>query len=245
MSIDVGTNGEIVLTRSGQLTTTSTAAGPAFEGAQISCGMRALPGSIHSVGIDDAGHISYSVIGNSHPIGICGTGLISAVSKLIASGIIDPSGRLAEPGEIEDEVLRSRLFNAGGQKAFALTEDRKVFIAQKDVRELQLAKGAVRTGLESLLAETDTSIEQIEHIRLAGNFGAGVDAHDAMRIGLIPRVDAEKIDIVGNAALRGAALVLVSRDARLRSRNAAEHSRFLELAGKPEFEMRFAESMFF
>ncbi len=245
VSIDVGTNGELVLCSKGKLTVTSTAAGPAFEGAQIACGMRALPGSVYSVRIDEAGDLTYQIIGDSPPRGLCGTGLISAVAQLVATGIVDPSGRLIEPSGVGSEGLRSRLFDQDGQKAFAICDDRSVYITQKDIRELQLAKGAVRTGLESLLAESGIDVLNIDRIRLAGNFGAGVNVDDAMRIGLIPRMPPEKIDAVGNAALRGAALALVSADARQRARHTPSISRFLELAGRPEFQMLFAESMMF
>ena len=132
-----------------------------------------------------------------------------------------------------------------GQKAFVLSAGNRVWVTQKDIRELQLAKGAIRTGIDSLLAETGVALEQVELIRLAGNFGSGLVAREAMRIGLIPAIDPERVDVVGNAALRGAALALVSRDYRDRAQTVAGRCRFLELAGKPEFQMRFAESLLF
>lgn len=248
LSIDVGTNGEIVLSDNGKLTATSTAAGPAFEGAQIACGMRALEGAVYSVSIDSTvkpGHVSYKTIGDKQPIGICGTGLISAVASLLNEGIIDNTGRLLQAEEIVDRDFSKRIFNVDGKPAFAVTEDRTVYITQKDIRELQLAKGAIRTGIDSLLDEAGTPLEKLDLIRLAGNFGAGIDVEAAIRIGLIPPVDKTKVDTVGNAALRGASIVLVSKTARERAAGVADRVEFLELAGNPEFQMRFAESMFF
>ncbi|MCD6121687.1 MAG: DUF4445 domain-containing protein [Spirochaetales bacterium] len=242
LSIDVGTNGEIVLSDNGKLTATSTAAGPAFEGAQIACGMRAVEGAVYSVSINTA---SYKTIGDKPPIGICGTGLISAIAGLLNSGIIDNTGRLLKPEEVADIELKKRIFNVDDKPAFAVTEDRTVYITQRDIRELQLAKGAIRTGVNSLLAEAGIPIEKLDLIRLAGNFGAGIEVDSAIRIGLIPPVDKTIVDAVGNAALRGASVVLVSKTARERAAAVAGRVKFLELAGNPEFQMRFAESMFF
>ena len=257
LNIDIGTNGELVLAHRGELVTTSTAAGPAFEGAQIACGMRALPGAVVSVSIDGGGEVRapdsgapapevrLRTVGDLPPRGICGSGLISAAAALLEAGLLDVSGRLAEPGETAHPALRERLVTVDGQKAFVLSADNRIWVTQKDIRELQLAKGAIRTGIDSLLAETGVALEQVELIRLAGNFGSGLVAREAMRIGLIPAVDPERVDVVGNAALRGAALALVSRDYRDRAETVAGRCRFLELAGRPEFQMRFAESMLF
>ncbi len=249
LSIDIGTNGEIVLSDKGNIVTTSTAAGPAFEGAQIACGMRAVSGAVYSVSMDTEENtnrqIIYRTIGNSKPSGICGTGLISAVAALLDAGLIDNTGRLLPPEEVTDQEFKNRIFKTDGKQAFAVTEDKTVYITQKDIRELQLAKGAIRTGVESLLDEAGITIDKLDLIRLAGNFGAGIDVEAAIRIGLIPPVDKSKVDAVGNAALRGAVMVLVSKTARDRAGIIAEKATFLELAGNPSFQMRFAESMFF
>jgi len=246
LSVDIGTNGEIVLSNKGRLLATSTAAGPAFEGAQIACGMRAIKGAIVSVRIvGDGLGMDVKTIGNVSPEGICGTGLVSAVAELLDSGVMDSTGRLLSRDEIENEFLRERIFEHEGQLAFALTDDRKVFVTQKDIRELQLAKGAIRTGMESLLKEAGISVDEIELIRLAGNFGAGMDVGAAIRIGLIPGIDRDRVDVVGNAALRGASMVLVSKTERDRAREIPGETHFVELSGKPEFQMMFADSMLF
>ena len=242
--IDIGTNGELVLAHNGKLYTTSAAAGPAFEGAQIACGTRAVPGAICDVTVKGS-TVAYEVLGGETPNGICGTGLIKTVAQLLDAGVIDDTGRMVDPAELKYEALRGRIFNMNGMSSFALTEDKRIYITQKDIRELQLAKGAIRTALDSLLDEVGVGWQDIDRISLAGNFGAGMSGEAGIRIGLFPEIDLEKVDAVGNAALRGAALALVSRTHRRKAAQVPGICSFLELAGKPEFQMRFAESMMF
>ena len=244
VSIDIGTNGEIVLARDGKLYTTSAAAGPAFEGAQIACGTRAVPGAVCDVAISDSS-VKCEVLGNEPANGICGTGLIKAVAQLIEAGLLEDTGRLLEPDEVKNTFFKSRFFVKNELNSFALTDDREIYITQKDIRELQLAKGAIRTALDCLLDEVGVSWPEVDLVRLAGNFGAGMNGKAEKTIGLLPDIDLEKIDIVGNAALRGAALALISKPHRQRAARVATDCSFLELAGKPDFQMRFAESMFF
>jgi uncharacterized 2Fe-2S/4Fe-4S cluster protein (DUF4445 family) len=247
LSIDIGTNGEIVLSKKGELITTSTAAGPAFEGAQISCGMRALDGAVTGISIADSGQIDLQVVGDGKAKGICGSGLISAVAALLEADLLDSTGRLADPEEVENPDLKKRIFKLDKLAAFMLSTDsaENVYISQKDIRELQLAKGAIRTGIDMLLAETGVDVQTLKKIRLAGNFGSGVDIAKTIRIGLIPAVEIEKVDVVGNAALRGASLALVSKEYREKAGAIYRKCRFLELAAKPDFQTRFASSMFF
>jgi uncharacterized 2Fe-2S/4Fe-4S cluster protein (DUF4445 family) len=244
LSIDIGTNGEMVLARSGQLLATSTAAGPAFEGAEISCGMRALDGAIYDVAISDDGSLVLKVVGGGPPRGICGTGLISGIAALLRVKIVDATGRIADPGT-DLPAFKERVFSLGNEPAFSLSEDHGVYISQTDIRKLQLAKGAVRTGIDTLLESSDMSADKLDALRLAGNFGAGLDAGAAMRIGLIPPMDLERVQVVGNAALHGAILVLLSRDRWRSSQSAARNTKFVELGGKPEFQARFMDSMLF
>jgi uncharacterized 2Fe-2S/4Fe-4S cluster protein (DUF4445 family) len=245
LSIDIGTNGEIVLARSGKLIATSTAAGPAFEGAQISCGMRALTGAIYDAWVSGDGKLSLDVVGGGTPRGLCGTGLIACIARILAQGVVDTTGRIVDPSEVELPELRARLFTSGGEPAFSLSDDRSVYLSQTDIRKLQLAKGAVRTGIETLLDVSGLKADDLDALRLAGNFGAGLDAGAAMRIGLIPPMDLGKVQVVGNAALRGAIMVLLSRESWQRSQSAARNTRFVELGGKPEFQARFMDSMMF
>jgi uncharacterized 2Fe-2S/4Fe-4S cluster protein (DUF4445 family) len=247
LSIDIGTNGEIVLARGGELITTSTAAGPAFEGAQIACGMRALEGAVTGVSIGEDGQLAVQVIGDGQARGICGSGLISAVGELLEAGLVDSSGKFVDPEELDNGELKKRFFKLDNVLAFRLSSDdsQNVYVSQKDIRELQLAKGAIRTGIDMLLAETGVKVQSLRKIRLAGNFGSGVDIGKTIRIGLVPEVETERVDVVGNAALRGASLALVSREARQRAAAIYRSCRFLELAARPEFQNRFASSMFF
>ena len=179
--------------------------------------------------------------------GICGSGLISVVAELLEAGLLDSTGRLADPDEVENPDLKKRFFKLDKIAAFMLStnSDENVYISQKDIRELQLAKGAIRTGIDMLLAETGVDLQTLKKIRLAGNFGSGVDIAKTIRIGLIPEVPIEKVDVVGNAALRGASLALVSKVYREKAGEIYKKCRFLELAAKPDFQTRFASSMFF
>jgi len=245
LSVDIGTNGEMVLSHAGSLIATSTAAGPAFEGAQISCGTRALPGAVVSVGIGLDGAVSLQTVGGVAAQGICGTGLVSAVAQLLEREVMDATGKLLDGPEIILPALRGRVFSLGGESAFALTEDRRVYISQKDIRTLQLAKAAVRTGIDTLLALTALEPDRLDSLRLAGNFGAGLDARAAMRIGLIPPMEVDKVDVVGNAALKGAVMSLLSRECTRRSDSIARGTRFIELGARPEFQVRFMEAMLF
>jgi uncharacterized 2Fe-2S/4Fe-4S cluster protein (DUF4445 family) len=245
LSIDIGTNGELVLARSGNLLSTSTAAGPAFEGAQISCGMRALEGAIYGVTIAENGSLALQVVGGAEPRGICGTGLIAGIAQMLDRGAVDATGRIVDPEEAGSPGLRARIFSLGSEPAFALTDDHSVYVSQNDIRKLQLAKGAVRTGVETLLALSGVPVESLDALRLAGNFGAGLDAYSAMRIGLIPTMDLARVEVVGNAALRGAIMVLLSRDSWRKSESAARNVKYVELGGRPEFQERFMESMMF
>jgi uncharacterized 2Fe-2S/4Fe-4S cluster protein (DUF4445 family) len=243
LSIDIGTNGEMVLSKGGELLSTSTAAGPAFEGAQIACGMRALEGAITGIAIRPDGELDLTVVGGGSPKGICGSGLIAGIAELLEAGLLDSSGRLSGPDEAACPQLAKRLFRQENILAFRLSE--KVYITQKDIRELQLAKGAIRTGIDMMLEVTGVKPEELAHIRLAGNFGSGLDIRKTIRLGLIPGLPAEKVDVVGNAALRGAALALVSREYRQRAARVHRSCRFLELAARPDFQMHFASSLFF
>jgi len=245
LSIDIGTNGEMVLARHGTLLATSTAAGPAFEGAQIACGMRALEGAITDVEITPQGAVNLRVVGGGAARGICGTGLIAGISELLNRGVVDATGRIADPSEIPEPAVRGRIFEAGSETAFALTEDQGVYLTQNDIRKLQLAKGAVRTGIETLLEHSGLTADTLDFLRLAGNFGAGLDAAAAMRIGLIPPMNLEKVQVVGNAALRGAIMVLLSRERWAGAQGASRGTRFVELGATPEFQNRFMDSMMF
>jgi uncharacterized 2Fe-2S/4Fe-4S cluster protein (DUF4445 family) len=245
--LDLGTNGEMVLSVSGRLWTTSCATGPAFEGATLSCGMAGIPGAIEKVAFRD-GALELTVIGSStdpaiRPRGLCGSGAMSALAALLDHGIIRPDGRF-ETG-LRHESLRHT--PAGVEFVLASAEPATngppVVLHQKDIRELQLAKGAVATGIRFLCAAA--GIQAPERILLAGAFGNVIAAHDALTIGLIPEIDPDNIAGIGNAAGLGAALALLDVRARRRAEALLHEMEVIELGGAPGFREAFFASLAF
>ena len=221
--IDIGTNGEMVLGNTQRRITCSTAAGPAFEGAKISCGMRGAPGAVDHVTLEN-GEIHYHVIGDAEPIGLCGSGLLDLVAVLLETGDIDESGRLEG-------------------KTYHLCPN--VDLTQKDVREVQLAKAAIRTGIELLAKTFGASIDQIQKVYLAGAFGNYLTPASACRIGMIPPVLVDRIVPIGNAAGEGSKLCALSRKEYAYSQKLAKETEFLELASLPQFQDQFVDALEF
>ncbi|MBS3733450.1 MAG: DUF4445 domain-containing protein [Phycisphaerae bacterium] len=248
--IDIGTNGEIVLVHDGALRAASTAAGPAFEGARISCGMRAARGAIEKIVLND--DVEYSVIGGGEPAGLCGTALIDLAAELLRAGIMTPEGRLLRGDELPDtlgEPLAARV-RAGddGQPEFVFAEadGRRLALTQRDVRELQLAAGALRAGVGILLADAGLSPGDLQRVLIAGGFGSFVRRSNAQRIGLLPpEVPHERVGFVGNTSLAGAKAVLLSVAARRRAEQLAADATHVQLSQDANFQMAFAEAMIF
>jgi len=248
--IDIGTNGEVVLARDGSLYACSVAAGPAFEGARISQGMRAAAGAIDSVKLE-GGDVLLSTVGGASACGICGTGLIDTAALLLESGLLDLYGLLAEPGAEPDglpDALRGRMVDHDGKAAFRLSGegDEAIHLTQKDVRELQLAKGAVAAGVMTLLGDLDLGPADVDSVLLAGGFGTFVDRENVLRVGLLPSgIDPSCIHFVGNAAAAGARMTLVSESHERRAEEIARAVRYVELSGRTDFQMTFADAMLF
>ena len=248
--IDVGTNGEIVLIADGRATACATAAGPAFEGARISRGMRAMSGAIEEVKFDGTDLVCPTIDG-APARGICGTGLVDAAAVLARTGLLEETGRLLEPGELPaslPEALRERVREgAGGAEGveILLGDGREVPHKQKDLRELQLAKGAVLAGAQTLLAEAGLEAGQLERVILAGAFGSFIDRQSALAIGLLPPVAVEKVIFAGNTSAAGARLALLDRAVRSRAEEVARSVRYLELSGRGDFQELFAGAMLF
>ena len=252
MMVDIGTNGEIVLAKDGQLWAASTAAGPAFEGARISCGMRAAGGAIEKVVFD--GDVRFSVIGDVEPIGMCGSALVDLAAELLRIGVVTPEGRLLTGDELPETVpdlIRERaVAGADGQPHFVLAgrlgSDGAVSINQRDIRELQLATGAIRAGVTILMAQAGVAPGELKNVFIAGGFGSFIRRSNAQRIGLLP-VDIERqcINYVGNASLNGAKWALVSTKARRRAEELAREAHHVQLSEDPNFQMLFAECMIF
>ncbi len=251
LMVDIGTNGEIVLAKDGRMYASSTAAGPAFEGARIRNGMRARTGAIEKVVIRD--DVVCDIIGGVGALGLCGSGLIDAAAELLRCGIISQNGRLLPPHELPENVpdaLRRRVrMNDQDDTAFLLAHTPgadPVTLTQRDVRELQLATGAIRGGVNVLLEIAGASATDITEVRIAGGFGSFIRRRNAQRIGLMPPdVPRERIRYVGNASLSGARWALLCRDARARAETIARACTHVELSSHPQFDMAFAMAMLF
>ncbi|MFY9139724.1 MAG: ASKHA domain-containing protein [Thermacetogeniaceae bacterium] len=252
LAIDIGTNGEMVLGNKDRLLACSTAAGPAFEGAQISCGMRGTAGAIDTVRMDD--EFTYTTINDERPVGICGSGLIDVISVMLDTGVIDSRGRIANPNELAGtsaEKLADRIVDLDGMRAFLLApaaetgHGKPLFITQQDVRELQLAKGAIATGVQILLDVYGIGFDDIYEVILAGAFGNYLDKHSACAIGLIPSSLEDRVRPVGNAAGTGAKVALLSAAEYRRSARIASFVEYEELGAYPKFSEIFANSLYF
>ncbi|MBL7223125.1 MAG: DUF4445 domain-containing protein [Candidatus Brocadiae bacterium] len=252
LAVDIGTNGEMVLGTRHRMVCCSTAAGPAFEGARIRYGMRAAEGAIEQVRLGD--DVEVSVIENVPPRGLCGSALISLVAALLQRGILESTGRLVPPDALPadlPEALRRRVVEHGGAWAFAVaTEeesalDEAILLTQRDVRELQLAKGAIRAGIEILVHEFGIESGDIDCVLLAGGFGNFIRRGAALRIGLLPLIEHERIRFVGNAAIVGAKMALACNDYMHQAEEISRRTEYIELGALPEFQMRFADAMMF
>ena len=242
--VDVGTNCEIVLGDAHRLIATAAPAGPAFEGAQIRCGMRAAPGAIETVRLTPD-TVNLGVIGDLPAAGLCGSGLVDAVAELCRIGLLDPSGRLitADLAARLAPGLADRLTTIGDERVFMLSDD--VYLSQRDVRELQFAKAAISTGWRLLLEEYGAAEADVQQVLLAGSFGSYLSPASAIRIGLVPALALPRIVSAGNVAGEGAKLVLLSMQERAGARALLEEVRYVELSDRPDFNDRFIDQLAF
>ncbi len=251
LGLDLGTNGEIFLGNRKRLMTCSAAAGPALEGARISHGMIAKEGAIERVYADD-GNLHYQVIGKVKPRGMCGSGLVDLVAVLLDQGVIDHGG-LIQPPQRETEVeLGDRVIQGdAGVYNFLVAapeeaiNQKPICLSQKDVRELQLAKGAVAAGIQILMDEMGMEIKDIDMVYLAGAFGNYIHPQSALRIGLIPKVDPKIIHTIGNAASTGASMVLLAKGYWKLANELASSLEHVELSTRPDFNEYFIENLNF
>lgn len=231
MLIDLGTNGEMALGNKDKMIVTSTAAGPAFEGGNIEWGVGSLEGAIAGVKIVDS-KAQVRTIGDKAPIGICGTGVIETVAELIKAELVD------ETGCLDDDY-----FDDGFP--LAETEDgEEIVFTQQDVREIQLAKAAIRAGIETLFLRYGITKEQVEHVYLAGGFGFKLDCAKAMEIGMIPAEFADKVEAVGNSALGGAIKCLLSEDGWARMERIGGASEEINLSADKDFNQFYMDYMY-
>ena len=244
--IDLGTNTEVVVGSARGLFATSTAAGPAFEGANIEYGMRAAPGAIDRVRVLASGRLVAGTVANQPARGICGSGLIDAVAELHRAGVIATSGYMKS----RDECLASgvhptlceRVINAPGAQR-RVRFDGSVMLTAQDVRQLQLVKGSIAAGIALVLKHAGVRADELDAVFIAGTFGSFVRKESVQAIGLVPAIDPERVHFVGNAAGVGARMALVDARFRERARQIAAQCRYLELAGHPEYENAFVNAI--
>lgn len=234
--IDIGTNGEIVAISQGEMAASSTAAGPALEGMNISCGSRAEEGAIDSFNIDENYNITYTTVGGSKAKGICGSGLLDIAANLIKFDIVHFTGRFNK--ELP-EVFKDRLKD----KKFYITDE--IYISQKDIRQIQLAKGAIASGIAMLLKEINIRIEDIEEAVIAGAFGYHLNPESISIVGIIPRGFRGKINFVGNSSIEGARIALINKERLKEISEIKKNMRIIELSTRDDFQDHFIKALNF
>ena len=251
--IDIGTNCEIVLGNRDWLLATAAPAGPAFEGAAIRCGMRAADGAIEVVTMTPDG-LDLGVIGDAEPAGLCGSGLVDAVTGLVRLGLLDSSGRFAAEAQAAALApgLAGRLTTLGAERVFVLhwrgaagDASRSVYLSQRDVRELQFAKASIATGWRILLEEAGLRVSDIQQVLLAGSFGSYLSPVNAIRLGLVPDIPVPRVASAGNLAGEGAKMALLSVRERAASLSLLEEVRYVELSDRADFNDRFVDQLAF
>jgi uncharacterized 2Fe-2S/4Fe-4S cluster protein (DUF4445 family) len=244
MAIDLGTNGEIVLAARGRMAACSTAAGPAFEGERISCGVRAIGGAVEDVKI--AGNkIELKTINRSKPIGLCGSGLIAAIGELLKRGVIESSGRIRTRSEIRNKWLASKVVTGTRGREFTLSSRPLLRLRQGDIREVQLGKAAICAGATVLSSIVGIGLKEIKTVLIAGGFGSSLRVASIRRLGLLPQGFDGKIKVIGNSAIEGAKIFLTSSEARTEADEAVKRTEHVELFSRPEFKEEFYTSMGF
>ncbi|HOV68819.1 MAG TPA: ASKHA domain-containing protein [Clostridia bacterium] len=235
--VDIGTNGEMVFSDHGRMLAASTAAGPAFEGMTIEFGMRAEPGAIDYFKIDDAGNQTIRVIGNQKAIGICGSGLIDIAGELVRHKIVDANGKF------DSAKAGDRLIAPNGKPAYRLTPD--IYLTQKDIRQVQLAKAAIRAGIELLLHSAKLSAESIDAVLIAGAFGYHLREESLINIGLLPGTVRGKVRFIGNTSISGGRAFLINKACRAEMEQQVKDVTVLELSARPDFQDVFVDQLAF
>jgi uncharacterized 2Fe-2S/4Fe-4S cluster protein (DUF4445 family) len=235
--IDVGTNSEIVLGSSARALACAAPAGPAFEAAQIRCGMRAAEGAIEGVKVVD-GELQLTVIGDVEPAGLCGSGLVDLVAELVVAGAIDHSGRY-----VLDGPLAERFGKIGEENVFYLANE--IYLSQRDVRELQFAKASIATGWTILCKDLGIDPQEVAQVLLAGSFGSYLTPASAVRIGLVPRLPLTRIVSAGNVAGEGAKIAALSVTERAAASAILDEVAYVELSGRADFNDLFVDQLQF
>lgn len=239
-AIDLGTNGEVMLTDGQRILTASTAAGPAFEGVNISCGSRAVDGAVVDCRIEGE-EIIFTTIGEQTPLGLTGSGLLSLVNQLVKAGVIESSGRInASPASLTDRLV----FNSNHTGAIRLDADGQLLLTQWDIRELQKAKGAVRAAIDTLLNQLGLEAQQLQRVILTGSFGGQVDIQAVTQLGMIPRLEADVVKTIANGAGLGAAMFLTDEGFSMAEHLAAKAEQ-IDLDQDSDFVQLYIKAMDF
>ncbi|MGI6218156.1 MAG: ASKHA domain-containing protein [Coriobacteriales bacterium] len=241
--VDVGTNGEMIVGCKDRMISCATAAGPAFEGANIECGMPASPGGISKVRLGNE-KLEFDVVSGIDPVGICGSGLIDTLAIMLDLGVIDETGLILDPDEI-DSWASELVGEVHDDNAIFLSREHNVYVTQKDVRNIQLAKAAVCAGVWTLLDEYGIGIDDVDQLLIAGGFGAHIDLPHATRIGLFPRELLDRAKAVGNSAGEGASAVLISQEARDVLAEVKSECEYIELSLSKNFNEHYVDQMTF
>ena len=248
--IDIGTNGEIVLGDKSGMTACSTAAGPALEGANISCGMGGIPGAINSLSAEELGDrevFSFSVIDEIDPVGICGSGIVDAVALFVGAGLIDETGRILEREELTANGVHTGWVNCvvKDENGISIRITKDIYITQKDIREVQMAKAAIAAGVKTLLSETGRAAGDIKKLFIAGGFGAAMNKSSAAAVGLFPAELEDVVEIAGNTAGKGAILSALSGKVMRDMEKIADDVVYIELSTSALFQQEYMMSMYF
>lgn len=244
--IDIGTNGEMVLSKHGKMLSCSCAAGPAFEGMNITCGMRAVNGAIEDVHISENG-IKLEVIGEASPEGICGSGILATLRELLSCGFLKSNGTFIKKEELSPNDYRFNMLHMNGKKReFVLCGGKEaLMVTQSDIRQLQLAKAAISSGIKALLSASEMNVEEIDELVIAGQFGAHLPVSSLTGTGIIPQELQGKVKYVGNSSKTGAYMALMSAAARADMEALAAKIKYIELSGLEAYERIFTESINF
>ncbi len=250
MFIDIGTNGEIVLAANGHLMSCSCAAGPALEGMNISSGMRAAEGAIEDIHINEDG-IDLKVIGDCEPAGICGSGILTVTKELLRTGIVRKTGAFVKAGKFDADDYRSKYIavDEEGKRSFIMTEGgdgtEPLYITQGDIRQVQLAKGAILSGFMALLKKAGIGMADLDKVLIAGQFGAHLPAESITGTGILPFEVEDRIEYVGNTSKTGAYMALMSGTVKRQMEELAHDMDYLELGATDNYERLLSECLIF
>lgn len=242
--LDIGTNGEMVLSKNGQIFATSCAAGPALEGMNISCGMRAQAGAIEEASYEN-GKWTIQTIGNELAIGVCGSGILAVIREFINMGLITQRGNIAKVGDVSEDVS-SFIKEVDGKRYILISDEvEPIYLTQKDIRQIQFAKGAILSGLQCMVKEAELDFSEIDEIFIAGQFGSHLAPESLIGAGMLPEELEGKITYIGNASKNGAYLSLMSKTIHESLHDETTDIQYIELSNVPGFDRIFAKASIF